>query len=425
MEELTFAQKLNILLNEIPNEDPIDYFKYMYKTINVGTVRAAVESATNVLNKEKKTKGCNEANVYLTLGGDSNQRSLFTGFISGLLWLEQYINTSYDKFGVTKEDAETCKRVLRTMKLPSCGDIWRETDEEHEKRTKPIIEKINQIREEELKAREEELKREEGLRHEELKGEGLKHEKLKGEELKHEKLKGEELKHEEDKEDINRKFDEQIEMIHNTKYNATCKHYASFLFSYITWLSTGETAFPSDTRIRSNMELSRFLTNMSLNSFPAIPYTVYYVGTVKTNDMANLAERLHSCFDFKKYMSDESITVNQPQFVVQNRYAPLVGIAGHPLGNIIYGYENNGKTEWYGLFTSSDEFEKICIKNGVSSKDIKKYIYQTDPETHKRNLLKNDPIAQFINSQRLAKEIFETRHKFYDIEGLSDEQYEL
>ena len=415
MEELTFAQKLNILLNEIPNEDPIDYFKYMYKTINVGTVRAAVESATNVLNKEKKTKGCNEANVYLTLGGDSNQRSLFTGFISGLLWLEQYINTSYDKFGVTKEDAETCKRVLRTMKLPSCGDIWRETDEEHEKRTKPIIEKINQIREEELKAREEELKREEGLRHEELKGEGL----------KHEKLKGEELKHEEDKEDINRKFDEQIEMIHNTKYNATCKHYASFLFSYITWLSTGETAFPSDTRIRSNMELSRFLTNMSLNSFPAIPYTVYYVGTVKTNDMANLAERLHSCFDFKKYMSDESITVNQPQFVVQNRYAPLVGIAGHPLGNIIYGYENNGKTEWYGLFTSSDEFEKICIKNGVSSKDIKKYIYQTDPETHKRNLLKNDPIAQFINSQRLAKEIFETRHKFYDIEGLSDEQYEL
>ena len=398
MEELTFAQKLNILLNEIPNEDPIDYFKYMYKTINVGTVRAAVESATNVLNKEKKTKGCNEANVYLTLGGDSNQRSLFTGFISGLLWLEQYINTSYDKFGVTKEDAETCKRVLRTMKLPSCGDIWRETDEEHEKRTKPIIEKINQIREEELKAREE----------------------LKGEELKGEKLKGED-----DKEDINRKFDEQIEMIHNTKYNATCKHYASFLFSYITWLSTGETAFPSDTRIRSNMELSRFLTNMSLNSFPAIPYTVYYVGTVKTNDMANLAERLHSCFDFKKYMSDESITVNQPQFVVQNRYAPLVGIAGHPLGNIIYGYENNGKTEWYGLFTSSDEFEKICIKNGVSSKDIKKYIYQTDPETHKRNLLKNDPIAQFINSQRLAKEIFETRHKFYDIEGLSDEQYEL
>lgn len=387
MEELTFAQKLNILLNEIPNEDPIDYFKYMYKTINVGTVRAAVESATNVLNKEKKTKGCNEANVYLTLGGDSNQRSLFTGFISGLLWLEQYINTSYDKFGVTKEDAETCKRVLRTMKLPSCGDIWRETDEEHEKRTKPIIEKINQIREEELKH--------------------------------------EELKHEEDREDINRKFDEQIEMIHNTKYNATCKHYASFLFSYITWLSTGETAFPSDTRIRSNMELSRFLTNTSLNSFPAIPYTVYYVGTVKTNDMANLAERLHSCFDFKKYMSDESITVNQPQFVVQNRYAPLVGIAGHPLGNIIYGYENNGKTEWYGLFTSSDEFEKICIKNGVSSKDIKKYIYQTDPETHKRNLLKNDPIAQFINSQRLAKEIFETRHKFYDIEGISDEQYEL
>lgn len=399
MEELTFAQKLNILLNEIPNEDPIDYFKYMYKTINVGTVRAAVESATNVLNKEKKTKGCNEANVYLTLGGDSNQRSLFTGFISGLLWLEQYINTSYDKFGVTKEDAETCKRVLRTMKLPSCGDIWRETDEEHEKRTKPIIEKINQIREEELRVREEELKREE--------------------------LKGEKLKHEEDKEDINRKFDEQIEMIHNTKYNATCKHYASFLFSYITWLSTGETAFPSDTRIRSNMELSRFLTNTSLNSFPAIPYTVYYVGTVKTNDMANLAERLHSCFDFKKYMSDESITVNQPQFVVQNRYAPLVGIAGHPLGNIIYGYENNGKTEWYGLFTSSDEFEKICIKNGVSSKDIKKYIYQTDPETHKRNLLKNDPIAQFINSQRLAKEIFETRHKFYDIEGISDEQYEL
>lgn len=205
---------------------------------------------------------------------------------------------------------------------------------------------------------------------------------------------------------------------------STCKHYASFLGSFVQWLTTGVTSFKVDGKMKSNMELCRFLSSLSLNSFPSIPFTAYYIGTIKNNDPMTLAERMSKIVDFNKFMTAESFELNQPKFIVQTENTPLVGISGHPLANIIYGQENNGNVEWFGLFQDSDEFNRICVKNGVSSKDVKKYIYQTSWNDHQKKISEGDKMALFIQSQNFIKEVFELRHSEYNIEPVED-KYEI
>lgn len=201
--------------------------------------------------------------------------------------------------------------------------------------------------------------------------------------------------------------------------SSSCRHYASFLASLVAWFTNGTSLVTCKDKLRSNMELTRFLTGLALNSFPSIPFTAYFIGTIKTNDMMELAEKMSRVVDFNKYMTPESITLNQPKFVVQNECAPLVGISGHPLANTVLGQENNGNIEWFGLFQESDEFAKICQKAGVTVKDVKKYMYQTTETEHARNLEKGDKLAQFIQNQHFTKELFELRHKAY---GLNDDE---
>jgi hypothetical protein len=205
--------------------------------------------------------------------------------------------------------------------------------------------------------------------------------------------------------------------------NSTCRHYSYFLSDFVAWLSTGITAFKQKDKVRTNMELSRFLTGLALESFPSIPHTAYYIGTIKTNDMFNLSEKLAKAVDFTQYMSDKSIELNQPKFVVQTENSPLVGIAGHPLANMIYGQIRNDNVSWFGVFQESEEFKKMCINAGLVPSDVQKYVLVNGYESHKKNLLKNDPIAKFIESQKYTKEIFELRTKVYSIE--TDEIDEL
>ena len=201
---------------------------------------------------------------------------------------------------------------------------------------------------------------------------------------------------------------------------STCRHYASFLGSLVQWLTTGVTSFKVQGKMKSNMELARFLSSVVLNNFPSLPFTAYYIGTVKTDDMMELTEKLSKTIDFSKFMTPESIELNQPKFVVQTENAPLVGISGHPLANMIYGQENNGNVEWFGLFQESEEFSKICIKAGVSSKDVKKYIYQTSWKEHQKKISEGNKLALFVQSQNIIKEVFEMRHKEYNI-GIEEE----
>lgn len=207
---------------------------------------------------------------------------------------------------------------------------------------------------------------------------------------------------------------------------STCRHYSSFLGSLVQWCTNGVTCCQIDGKMKSNLELSRFLSSMALNSFPSLPFTAYYIGSIKTNDMMELAERMSKVVDFSKYMTEESIELNQPKFVVQTDNAPLVGITGHPLANMVYGQENNGHVEWFGLFQESEEFNKLCVKNGVSSKEVKKYLYQTSWKEHQKNITKGDKIAIFIQNQNIIKEIFELRHKEYGLDDdVEDENYNI
>jgi hypothetical protein len=167
------------------------------------------------------------------------------------------------------------------------------------------------------------------------------------------------------------------------------------------------------------MELTRFLTGTALNSFPSIPYTAWFIGAVKTNDPMELAEKMSRVIDFNKYMTPESIVLNQPRFMIQNESAPLVGIVGHPLGNTVIGQSNNGNVEWLGLFTESEEFEKLCMKSGLTAKEVKKYMYMTGEQEHAKNLEKGVAIAKFVDSQHFTKDVFAMRHKLF---GVYEEQ---
>ena len=335
---LSFSQLLQAKLREIPNEDPVKYFKYMYSTIHPGMVSLAVKDAKRALVRENKKSG-KSVNVYLTLGSDGMTESLYTGAVAALLWLQEYIDIAKTTFGCSSAEVETTKKVLSKIGLPHSTDA-------------SVDEKTGEI-----------------------------------------------------------------------KASSTCRHYASFLGSLVQWMTTGVTAFKVQGKMKSNMELSRFLSALALNSFPSIPFTAYYLGSIKTDDPMELSAKMSRVIDFNKFMTPESIELNQPKFIVQNENTPLVGISGHPLANIVYGQETNGNVEWFGLFQESEEFNKICIKYGVSATDVKKYMYQTSWQEHQKNITEGHKIALFIQSQNITKDIFELRHKEYSI-NMDDEPNE-
>ena len=330
----TIEQQLSAAIHSVPNEDPIQYFNSMYKTISPIMIQEAVRVAKKELQKENKKNG-KPVNVYLTLGSDSLTRSLYTGAIGSMLWLNDYLSVAGEKFGVSQADIETTKKVLRAVKLPQAFDA---------------------------------------------------------------------------------KFNEKTGEL---EQSSSCRHYSAFLASFVAWMTNGTSLVQCRNKLRTNLELTRYLTGLALNSFPSIPFTAYYIGSIRSLDMMDLAEKMSKIVDFTKYMTPESIVLNQPKFVVQNESAPLVGISGHPLANTVLGQESNGNVEWFGLFQESEEFSKICQKAGLTPKDVKKYMYQTTEKEHRRNLEKGDKIAQFIQQQNFTKELYEMRLKNY---GLEDEE---
>lgn len=335
----SLEQLLSVMVHNASDEDPLAYFSEMYKTVNPAAIRVSVNEAKKLVKKENRKNG-DPVNVYLTMGGDELDRHMYTGFIGGLLWLQDYIGAVADHFGISASDLDTTRKVLRTVGIPKAIDA-----------------KFNQETGE-------------------------------------------------------------------TEESSSCKHYAQFMASFVRWLTTGVTSFRVKGEMRTNLELSKYLTGLALDSFPSIPFCAYYIGSIKTTDKGKLAERLSKAIDFRKYMTDESIALNQPKFVVQTPNAPIVGTAQHPLGEIIYGQEMNGKVEWLGIFQQSEEFEKICLKAGVTANSVREYIFVTTPEQHQQKLAHKDRIAQFIESQHITKDMFSLRHNLSesasDRTGLED-----
>jgi len=330
---MTFEQLLQSQLETVPIDDPIKYIDFMYASIHPGMVTLAVKDAKALVDKENKQKNKQgtKANVFLTLGGDGNTKSLYTGAVGAMLWLQDYMPIAAEKFNISKDDLETTKRVLRSIGLPQTFDA--KVDDTTEEYVAP----------------------------------------------------------------------------------SGCRHYATFLGSFVTWMTSAVGCVSiRSKKMKSNAELTKFLTNMALKSFPSIPFTSYYIGSTKTNDMMGLAEKMSRVINFTKYMTEESIMINQPMFVVQNENSPLVGISGHPLGGIIFGQgDGSSNTDWLGAFTDNEEFSNLCTKSGINIRDVKKYILQTNRQAHDKNISKGNPIALFIQSQNIMLQAFEKRHMHY------------
>ena len=109
-----------------------------------------------------------------------------------------------------------------------------------------------------------------------------------------------------------------------------------------------------------------------------------------------------------KYMSNESYIINEPKFVVTTNNAPIVSVVGHPLTETFAVKTEDGESKWLGLFVETEEFAKLCAQSGITVNQLKKYIITTSEEQHVSNLEKHDPIAEFINKQKITNEIFKT-----------------
>lgn len=216
-------------------------------------------------------------------------------------------------------------------------------------------------------------------------------------------------------------FDAQVEQDGDkvVEQPSNCRHYASFLIAIIRWLTSGVTMFKQTGEPKTNMELVRYLSSTALNTFPSIPYCAYFIGQAKTNDMAKLAEKLAKSVNFQEFMTKESYQINSPKFIVQTQDAPLVGISGHPLGELYVGMldDTTKKTEWLGVFVKSEQFNQLCMENGLSVNEVHEYVMGISKAQHERILAdkknKKHRIAEFIEKQgnELIKTGFELFHK--------------
>lgn len=189
------------------------------------------------------------------------------------------------------------------------------------------------------------------------------------------------------------------------------RSYAAILSSWLLWLKNGSLANTPGAKVtRSNEEVCECLTAAALDSYPAIPFTSYYLGTIKTNkDVLTLAEDMYKDSNFNRFISDDFSLINEPKYIVTTPNAPIVNVINHPLGVMTYGMSDANKqtVKWFAAFSASDEFAKIAASANTTPEAISKYMITTSLEEHKKNLQLGNPIAKFIDTQKICGEIYE------------------
>lgn len=347
LQDVNLKDLLSAIISKCSTENPIDYFDKIYASINPIMMMEALNEAKSIIANEGaqtgKSKKAENAEVYITLGGESMTQSFYTGIIAALLWLPNYIRESSHSFKVDQSSIDITLKTLNKCALPQIHDV------------------------------------------------------------KEEVIKGEKV------------------MINPSNI----KHYSAFLASIVSWLNNGVNSFKIEGTMKTNLELCRYLSAAAVNSFPSVPFAAYHVGQCKTNDIMKLSENLGKSFDWLKYMSSECYAINEPKFVVTTDNAPIVSILGHPLTETFIAKIEDGNAKWLGLFVETEEFAKLCTQAGLSVDQLKKYIIITSPEEHVKKLEANDPIAVFINKQKLTKQIFELRHKFSTVKLDECESYDV
>lgn len=199
--------------------------------------------------------------------------------------------------------------------------------------------------------------------------------------------------------------------------------YDACLANFSVWLSRASLANAADAKhTRSNKEVLDMLTASSLASYPAIPFTSYYLATIKTNeDILTLTEKISKNVDYTKFVSDKFLEINEPKFVVATFNAPITNIINHPLVVNQYGIRNNNKVEWISGFIQNEEFERICLKNSLSADIVRKYILTTSKEKLTKDIEQNKPIAKFIESQKILLQAFDALKESSGLLGVNEE----
>ena len=340
---------LNALVANTTTENPLDYHKHMYDSINPIMIEAALINAQSIIENEnaktsKSKKNKEDAEVYITLGGESMTQSMYTGIIATLLWIPQYLKDNAKTFGVSQHDLDIALSVFDKYAFPKAHDTKEETINGEKVLIKP----------------------------------------------------------------------------------SNVRHYTAFLSAIVSWLNSGVSSFTVEGIMKTNLEIARYLSAIALNSFPSVPFGCYHVGKCKTTDIMQLTETLGKSFNWLDYMTDESYAINEPKFVVTTSNAPIVSIVGHPLTETFAVKTENGISKWLGVFVETEEFSKICIQHGLTVDQLKKYIISTSESQHAENIAKNDPIALFIEKQKMTSEIFKLRHKFSSVKDENEiEKYDI
>jgi hypothetical protein len=190
-----------------------------------------------------------------------------------------------------------------------------------------------------------------------------------------------------------------------------CRDYASFLGSFVNWvIRSGDSSSSTpgsdgdgvgeDGDSKTNLELVRYLTASALGNFPALPFTAFFIGPVKTNDLMQLNQRMTTLIKWENYMSKQSVQLNQPRFIISMDDSPLIGNGGHPFANTLIGQEPN--PEWFSLYIDSKEFERVVVGG-----DVRKYFAENTLSQHHWNLQQKCPLAMMIEGSKMLRVLFQ------------------
>ena len=115
---------LNSLISTVSNENPLNYFNSMYKSINPMAIDLAVSQAEKVIQQQNKKNGSKVANVFMNIGSDSINTSFLQGVIAALLWIQSYIQDIMEPMKLSRDEVNTCLKVLKQCNLPTVFDAY-------------------------------------------------------------------------------------------------------------------------------------------------------------------------------------------------------------------------------------------------------------------------------------------------------------
>lgn len=194
--------------------------------------------------------------------------------------------------------------------------------------------------------------------------------------------------------------------------NSPAYLFGSMLMSITNWCgNVSNNCKDLLSEFKTNYDYSSYIAKYCIGSFPAVPFTCYYLGSVSDEDPYVLMEKIKLNINYEDYMSKESIYINNPRFLVLNAFAPITDCPYSPFCENYILQKHGASNEWISMFRDSEEFNKLCLDDNIDPDDVKKYTHITTYSKHKENVENKNPIALFIEKHIMFKNIFQLTAK--------------